>query len=263
MQKYSLTDKESGARLTDEKPVNPVMVLGFFDGVHRGHIALINTAKEFAHRLNVPVCVWTFFSMPKAERVITTTGEKLAALSELGVDYAVLEDYSSIRHLSPNEFFDGYLVGNFAPSAVFCGFNFRYGKDAAGTAETLMASAEAHGIKSFALPPYEAEGSLISSSRIRSLISAGAVDEAAKLLSRPYSFTGEVLHGKEIGRNIGFPTVNLHIPEDKLTPPFGVYAATLLVGGARRFGVCNIGSRRTLRTHARQKHWPVELGQIR
>lgn len=250
MQIYSLSDKENGPRLTDEIPTGASLVLGFFDGVHRGHAALIGTAKEFARWNKLPTVVWTFPSMPKAEHVIMTPDERLSALAKLGVSHVIFEEFDDIRSLSPDEFFDDYLVAKLAPAAVFCGFNFRYGKGGAGTADSLAKSAKAHGIHSFALSPYEFGGSLLSSSRIRALISDGAVDEAAKLLTRPYSVTGEVIHGKEIGRQLGFPTVNLRIPREKITPAFGVYAATVTLDGQKYCGVCNVGIRPTVNSDA-------------
>ena len=131
-----------------------VVVLGFFDGVHRGHAELIKKAVSFASEANAPVCVWTFFSLPKAERVLTTVDEKLDCLSPLGVDYAAVEDFSSVCELSPDAFFDSYLNKTFAPAAVFCGFNFRYGKDAAGDADSLRRRSEEYGIPCFVLPPF-------------------------------------------------------------------------------------------------------------
>ena len=246
MQIYDLSDKERGICLTEEKPESPVMVLGFFDGVHRGHKALINASKEYARWMKAPVCVWTFPTMPKAERVITTPEERLGALAGIGIQAAVFEDFDEVRGLTPDEFFEEYLVKTFAPRAVYCGFNFRYGKDAAGSADTLRSSAAKHGIPVFVLPPYEAGGELLSSSRIRGLIRDGAVDEAAHLLTRPYSVTAEIIHGREIGRGIGYPTLNQRIPGEKIVPAYGAYAAAVSVGGKTYRGVSNIGFRPTV-----------------
>lgn len=246
MRIYNLSDRKNGICEINELPDGAVMILGFFDGVHRGHKALINASKEYARWMKAPVCVWTFQSLPKADRFINTPDEKLSALSSVGVDYAVVEEFDDVRDLSPDDFFRDYLIGNFSPRAVYCGFNFRYGKDAAGTSETLSQSARESGIPVFVLPPYEIGNSVVSSSSIRSLIQSGKVDEAAALLSRPYSITSDVLHGNELGRAIGFPTINQRIGENKIVPRHGVYACTVTVDGETYDGITNLGSRPTV-----------------
>lgn len=246
MQIYSLSGTENVPKLTAELPGSSVMVLGFFDGVHLGHAALIAAAREYAEKVGAPLCVWTFSSVPKAARVITTRDEKLDIFSSLGVDCTVLEDFSAVRDLEHDVFFDEIIVKQFSPRALFCGFNFRYGRGAAGDAKTLVSSAEKAGIRAFVLPPYEVGGSPLSSSRIRELISEGAVDEAASLLGRPLSYTSPVLHGKRIGGRIGYPTINQRLGGGKITPLFGVYCASVSLDGRQYRGVCNIGCRPTV-----------------
>lgn len=227
-------------------PQGTVTVFGFFDGVHIGHAALVSSAKAYAESIGAPLCVWTFDSLPKARLIITDNSEKLAALSSLGVRFVVFEDYVAVRDLRADDFFSGYILPHLAPAAVFCGFNFNYGKGAEGNAASFERSASEHGIYSSVLPPFEIDGKPLSSSFIRSLISDGKVDKANKYLTLRYSFTSPVLHGRRIGHTLGFPTVNQRPDSKKLLPPFGVYACTVAIDGMTFGGVCNIGVRPTV-----------------
>ena len=248
MQIYSLQNHSGGYTYSEIQtlPRGAAMVLGFFDGVHLGHASLISEATEYAKTAAVPVCVWTFSSLPKAERVITTTGEKLAALSSLGADCAVIEDFDEVRSLSPSEFYDDYLIKHFSPCALFCGFNFRYGKGAEGTTDTLKASANAHGTRLFVLPPYEADGMILSSSMIRRLISDGKINDANRYLVSPFSITSCVLHGNSLGQSFGYPTLNQHLPDEKLVPKCAVYVSRVEIDGKTYGGVSDIGRRPTV-----------------
>lgn len=250
MQIYRLSDCRGNENRSfapvDTIPTGSAVVLGFFDGVHLGHAELIRSAKKYADEHRTSVTVWTFESMPKAEKVITTPDEKISVLSSLGVDYALLEDFFEVQEMTPDTFFDDYLIKKLAPSALFFGFNFRYGKNAAGGAGTLAESAKAHGIDSFTMLPYEKNGLVVSSSRIRSLILDGKLDEANALLMHPYSVSGKVMRGNRIGHTIGFPTLNLRLPKEKIPAKNGVYASIAIIDGKRYKAVSNLGSRPTV-----------------
>ncbi len=239
-------DLSDGCVQIEALPQETVTVFGFFDGVHIGHAALISSARDYAESIGAPLCVWTFDSLPKARLIITDNSEKLAALSALGVSFVVFEDYAAVRYLPSDDFFSGYILPVLSPAAVFCGFNFNYGKNAAGNAASFERSASEHGIFSSVLPPFEIDGKPLSSSFIRSLISDGKVDEANKYLTMKYSFTSPVLHGRRIGHTLGFPTVNQRPDNKKLLPPFGVYACTVAIDEMTFGGVCNIGIRPTV-----------------
>lgn len=239
-------DLSNGCIQIKALPQGAVTVFGFFDGVHIGHAALISSARDYAESIGAPLCVWTFDSLPKARLIITDNSEKLTALSSLGVRFVVFEDYAAVRDLRADDFFSGYIIPHLSPAAVFCGFNFNYGKGAEGNADSFERSAAEHGIFSSVLPPFEVDGKPLSSSFIRSLISCGRVDEANKYLTLKYSFASPVLHGSRIGHLLGFPTVNQHPDSKKLLPPFGVYACTVAIDGMTFGGVCNIGVRPTV-----------------
>lgn len=224
-------------------PENAVFLLGCFDGVHRGHRALFDEAA--GERL--PVCVYTFFSLPKTEnRLLTDNAEKCRLFRLYGADYAVFEDFEDVRSLDGGTFLRT-LGERFRPAGYLCGYNYRFGKDAAWCAEDLVRFAEAEGRFARVLPPCTVNGRTVSSTAIRQAVEEGDMPLAASLLGRPYSVTSEVLHGNELGRTIGHPTVNQRLPEGKIQPPRGVYSCTVSLPDGRSFGgVCNIGSRPTV-----------------
>lgn len=234
-------------------PPGCVLLLGSFDGVHGGHRALIREAAAIAKPRVASVCVWTFEYQPKASQqmgVLTDTDEKCTLLRDAGADYALFADFDALRSLDGNTFFREHIAAPHHPSAILCGFNFRYGKGASCTAEDLVASAREAGIACHVIPPFEADGAPLSSSRIRALIAEGDVKTAASLLCHPYSIAAPVEHGKALGHTLGFPTANQRMPHGKLTPKHGVYVvmAEYEDGGTlyRTCGICNIGFRPTV-----------------
>ncbi len=234
-------------------PSGAVFLLGYFDGVHLGHRALIGRAVELAGGEH-PVAVWTFDSLPKGD-ILTDNAEKCALFAEAGVDYAVFEDFASLRSLDGETFFRDVIVRRHHPSAVVCGHNFRFGKGAAWTSEDLRAFAEDAGIGCAVVPYVERDGAAVSSTTIRSLITAGNVTAAAELLGRPYAVTLPVVHGHQLGRTIGHPTINQLLPPGRIAPSRGVYSCIVEFTDKAgvfhtRGGVCNIGSRPTVNSDA-------------
>ena len=230
-------------------PDGAVFLLGYFDGVHLGHRSLIDRAAEYAEGKK-NVAAWMFGRLPKGD-VLTDNAEKCVLLGEYGVDYAVFEEFDSLKDLDGRTFFDDIIVRRYHPSAVVCGYNFRFGRRAAWSSDDLCRFAEEAGIGCAVVPHFEKDGCPVSSTAIRSLIAAGRVDEAAELLGRSYSVTLPVVHGHRIGRTIGHPTINQIIPPGRISPARGVYSCTVSFtdkDGVHRFcgGVCNIGSRPTV-----------------
>lgn len=230
-------------------PAGAVFLLGYFDGVHLGHRSLIDRAMECAAGERA-VAAWMFERLPKGD-VLTDNAEKCALLGEYGVDYAVFEDFDSLKDLDGRTFFEDVIVRRYHPSAVVCGYNFRFGRRAAWSSDDLCRFAEEAGIGCAVVPHFEKDGTPVSSTAIRSLVAEGRVDEAAELLGRPYSVTLPVVHGHRIGRTIGHPTINQIIPPGRLSPSRGVYSCVVEFtdkDGVHqiRGGVCNIGSRPTV-----------------
>ena len=230
-------------------PEGAVFLLGYFDGVHLGHRALIDCAVRLADG-NHAVAAWMFERLPKGD-ILTDKEEKCALFREYGVDYAVFEDFDSLKDSDGRSFFDDAILRRHKPSGVVCGYDFRFGRRAAWSADDLCRFAEESGIGCAVVPHFAKDGVPVSSTAIRSLITVGRVDEAAVLLGRPYALTLPVVHGHQLGRTIGHPTINQIIPPGRIAPSRGVYSCiasfTDKTGKAHvRGGVCNIGSRPTV-----------------
>ena len=179
-------------------------------------------------------------------RLITSPEERFSYFLKLGIDIVFLEEFSAVRELSAEDFVKHVLFENCHVRNAVCGFNFRYGKGAMGTAEALKADMEALGGKAVVIPPYRMGESVVSSTEIRAALERGDVMAARKMLGRPYALTAEVLHGKKLGRTLGFPTANQKFPIGRQIPRFGVYAVAVEADGAFYTGVANVGVRPTV-----------------
>lgn len=219
--------------------------LGCFDGVHLGHAALLKTACETAHQNGSEPAVWTFLNPPFPGRSKQLTGlsEKLALFAQNGIRYAFLFDFSDVRSFTPERFVREILIGQCHTAACICGFNFRFAKDACGTPDLLCSLLEEHNRSLHVLPAVTVDGSPVSATRIRSLLSAGDTLTAARCLGRLYAFTLPVVHGKELGRTIGVPTINQNPSPDMQIPAVGTYASSVTVEGEVYPAVTNIGIR--------------------
>jgi len=233
----------------DAVPEGAVIMLGYFDGFHEGHKALAEAAYRIRKEKNAPcVMLWTFRRLAKG-KAITDNREKAEAFFSYRPDtaYVVFEDFAAVSHLSGEEFVRDVLKSRFAPCAVVCGFDFRFGKNGACGPEELSEYCRTYGIGCCVVPPVTVNGKPVSSTEIRQLIEAGDVHLALQRMGRPYALTAPVIHGKRIGRTLGFPTVNQRIPEEKAAPAKGIYACRVtLPDGTVHNGVCNIGSRPTV-----------------
>ena len=233
-------------------PEGSVFILGFFDGVHLGHRALIAEAKRIAIKLGgVKICVWTFDSLPKvAAKTLTTTEEKCHLFSKEGVDFIILESFESLKSTDGDVFFSDYLVKTFSPSAVVCGFNFAFGKGASHKSDDLEKLARESGVVCSVVAERAENGKTVSSSRIRELIENGEIEEANRLLGSPYTVSSTIEHGVQIGRKMGVRTINQRLPNGKVSPKKGVYCCTVTFNedgkNVTYGGVCNIGSRPTV-----------------
>ncbi len=225
-----------------------VWVLGFFDGVHRGHRALINAAREMAG--DGYVGIWTFRTLPKAKELLTTPDEREALLRQAGADTVHFADFETVHAMDGEAFFRDELCAKLRPAGLVCGFNFRFGYRGGAGADDLARWGREAGIPVRVLPAMESDECVISSTWIRQLVAEGDVERAAQLLTQPYTIRGVVEHGKHLGHTLGFPTVNLRLTPGKVVPKSGIYAARVRFpdGDTMRElpGVCNIGSRPTV-----------------
>ena len=227
-----------------------VVALGFFDGVHLGHAALLAHTVEGAKRRSVLSAVFTFTEgggMKAETPRLTTEEERLSLFALAGIDRAYLFDFAAIRDLSPAAFVEDILIRGLSCVAAVCGFNFRFGAGGAGDADTLTRLFAAHALPVTVLPPYTVDGIPVSSSAIRAAIEAGDPERTVALLGRPFSISGEVVHGNALGRAIGYPTANVTPAPGIVLPARGVYAALCTVdGGAPIPAVVNLGVRPTV-----------------
>lgn len=233
------------------------VAIGNFDGVHYGHKKLINETIKAARENSKKAVVFTFekhpleFLFPERKfDYINTNEEKLYLLESLGVDVVIMQKLDkNFLEYTPLEFVR-ILKNKLKVKEIFVGFNFSFGKGGLGTAEDLEYLAEVHNIKVNELPPVTLDGELVSSSAIRKKIANSDFDGAVKLLDHPMIVIGEVIHGKKIARQLGFPTTNIKMDNNRLYPPSGIYGAFLQVSDKNSkvlYGVVNIGYNPTLK----------------
>ncbi len=212
----------------------PVVAIGNFDGVHRGHQTVIGSAMRKAEAAGVDAAVLTFephpvrFFRPEIpEFRLTTLEQKAELLEELGVDGVLALTFDEdLSNLSPRQFVDAILHEGMGASAVLVGADFRFGKDRAGDTDTLRALCDERDIEVVIVEQVREDGDVISSSRIRDALRDGDLSTVTELLGRPYAIRGDVVSGEKNGRKFGFPTANVD-PDNPLLPPDGIYASWL------------------------------------
>ncbi len=228
-------------RWSDSLDANVVFALGFFDGVHLGHRAVIESAVAKAKELGFFSAVFTFTSGKKTEKgSIYPLEKRLELFEEMGVDFALVPDFSEFSSLSPEQFLDT-LKNNFKASAFCCGENFKYGKNASGDVSSLKAYAESNGCEVIIKKTALFKNERVSSSRIRELFLEGNISEANSMLGREYSVKGKVIKGKQIGSKSLYPTINLPLFEGSASLKRGVYASRTEINGKSYKSITNIG----------------------
>jgi riboflavin kinase/FMN adenylyltransferase len=230
-----------------------VLTIGNFDGVHRGHQALLKLLTDKARALGVRAVVLTFephpreyFSPADAPARLASLREKLLLLAVCGVDRVHVCRFDARFAAQPaSSFIDDTLMRGLGVRHLFIGDDFRFGARRQGDFAMLRAAGERHGFGVETMPTLEVEGERVSSSAVRAALSAGELDHAARLLGRPYSIAGRVTHGDKLGRQLGFPTANIQMKhrQPALT---GVYAVRVEgLADAAVAGVANVGVRPT------------------
>lgn len=249
----------SGSAALDRPLTAPVLTIGNFDGVHRGHRAIMETVTSRARARGGQAVVLTFEPHPRkvlqpdqAPGLLTTLDQKLERLEELGVDVAVVEPFDrAFAELPPERFVRECIHERIRPVEVYVGYDFRFGKDREGSMRLLTELGPHLGFSVTIIPEVTVDGRDVNSTRIRTLLGQGRVEEAAALLDRPYTVRGRVVKGDRRGREIGFPTANLEL-ENEVLPANGVYAGRLRFLDAgeppaetRLGAVTNVGTRPT------------------
>lgn len=234
-----------------------VLALGNFDGVHKGHMLLLDRAREYARENSLAFGVYTFVKHPKLSagkrhELLMTLQYKLSALDySAKADFVYLEAFDDVKEFSPEEFVE-YIINKFNVKCTFCGENFTFGKRASGNSELLFQLMTKKGASAAIVETLKINGATVSSSEIRRLLHEGDAKGAARLLSEPYGFTSMIVHGASLGKKLGFPTINQAIPDELIIPAFGVYASCVIIDGKEYIGVTDIGVKPTVSSDERQ-----------
>lgn len=222
------------------------IALGTFDGLHKGHRAVISETRPY---YSIAV---TFYVPPKSvmtnePQLLILPKDRENRLKELGINQVVMQDFDKVRDIEASQYVED-LCKKYNPSRIVCGFNYRFGKKALGNTDFLADFCSRKGIEFCCVSPQYEGQSIISSTAIREYIKSGEVQTASKLLYGGFSFAAQVLHGDARGRKIGFPTANQIYPELLVKPKFGVYKSRVTFDGKCYDGVTNIGIRPTYKT---------------
>ncbi len=255
------------------------LTIGNFDGVHRGHQAMLALLTNEARHRSVPSCVLTFEPHPRdyfaqkagkpelAPRRIHNLRDKLAEIERCGVDrVVVLRFNAALAGMAPQDFISRVLQRGLGARYVLVGDDFSFGARRAGTSEMLDAAGPAHGFDVARMRSYEVHGLRVSSSAVREALAAGDMAQAQALLGRPYAISGQVLHGKKLGRELGFRTLNMRLAHARPAAG-GIFAVRIHgLGPQALAGVASLGVRPTVEDAGRvllESHvfdWPASLG---
>lgn len=228
-----------------------IYALGFFDGVHLGHQALLQECRALAEEYRCATAAITFDAHPQSlflkdvPPLISSVRDRMLLLQTYGMEYIHVYPVSADVMSTPWGVFLEQLLENGAAGFV-CGDDFRFGHRGEGSAKELLAFCSRHGLPCRIVPEQRRNGKRISSSLIRSLIESGEMERATHYLGHPHMLTGHVLHGQKLGRKLGVPTANLTIPEGIVTPKLGVYACRIFIDGVSYPAVANVGTRPTV-----------------
>ncbi len=237
---------------------NVVLVIGVFDGVHRGHQALIQGAIRRAKQIGAEPLVMTFWPHPvhvlRPELglpYIVSLHHRLKLIEELGAKGCIVVHFTRrFARLSPEQFIRDYIVARIDPAEIYVGNDFRFGQGREGTLEYFEQAGAKYGFKVRVVDAVKAGKKKIGSSIIRQLISEGKLTRAAKLLGRGVSVMGKVVRGDGRGKKLGFPTANIFI-QNGVIPPLGVYAVRVRIGEKTLEGMANIGRRPSFKKNDR------------
>jgi riboflavin kinase/FMN adenylyltransferase len=225
---------------------DPVVALGVFDGVHRGHRSILRAVVRKAKKIKGTSMVLTFFPHPQKERSLYSLEHRLRLICELGVDVCVVINFSdSFAQMKAPDFIERVLVGRIHSRFIYVGENFRFGRGAAGDCSLLSLWSKKGGFKLKVFKSVKSGGNPVSSTLIRRLIRISNLRDAQRMLGRRVSVLGSVIGGSRIARGLGFPTANIN-PHHEIIPPRGIYAVQVVFKGKTYGGICYIGSRPTI-----------------
>ena len=241
------------------------MALGFFDGVHLGHQALLSACRDLARSMNAESAAITFERHPQSlfradvPPLLTSVEDRRRLLRLYGVSEVYAFPVTKEVMSTPWQTFLEALVEKGAAGFV-CGYDFRFGNRGEGSAEKLLRFCEERDLPCVIVPEQTLDGVRISSTHIRDLIENGQMEEAVRYLGHRHILTGQVVTGRKLGHRLGFPTANVLLPEGVVYPKSGVYACRVGIGGLSRIAVTNVGSRPTVQGHQiRTETWILDF----
>ncbi len=243
--------------LDDIQPLpNAVVTSGTFDGVHRGHQTILARLTEVAKTSGGESVLITYWPHPRTVvsndsqnlRLLTTLEEKTDLIDQAGVDHLVIIPFTrSFSQLTSEEYINQILIEKIGTKKLVIGYDHRFGRDREGGFEYIKAHQHEYGFEVEEIPRQDVDAVGVSSSKIRAALNEGNVRTANQFLDRPYSLTGTIVKGRQLGRTIGFPTANMQVDDAaKLIPANGVYAVSVEYGGQTLGGMLNIGFRPTV-----------------
>ena len=232
-----------------------MIALGFFDGIHLGHASLLEMARKRAEEWNLTPAVMSFDLHPDnlvagaKVPLINSVEDREELLNRcFGISDVILAHFDeSMMHMPWDVFVEDYLYRQLKARHLVCGYDFHFGDKGAGNPQRLQQTCQALGIGCDIIPKVEQEGITVSSTYIRTLVAQGEIERANEFLGHPYTLSDRVSHGKKLGSTLGFPTVNLRLKENVLSPAKGVYATkVILENGETHPAVTNVGTRPTV-----------------
>lgn len=240
------------------------LILGFFDGVHKGHEAVIKSAVEYAKKNDSKTVLITFKTSPseyfaKGSEYIYTRELSYELMYKLGVDIIKERNFADLASISAGDYLKE-LVETYSPRAIFTGFNHTFGYNREGSPEYLEKEQAAYGYEYFCIPAYQADNEIVSSTLIKEYIRDGNLAKVNSMLTDLYTINSEVIHGEELGRKLGFPTANMIYPANCAKLPYGVYISETPYGK----GILNWGIKPTVngRFETLEVHIPGFSGNL-
>jgi len=208
------------------------IALGFFDGVHRGHVALLNKTKELAQSRDLRPLVFTFKEHPswlltptKRAKLLCTLEERLSIIKNMGLEPIAVPFDSEIASMAPADFVASILVNKLKATQVVVGYNYRFGRCAQGDVQMLQRLGVKFNFSTEVVAPFCLDNEIISSSLLRRLVEEGNLPKASRLWGRRYKVGGKIIHGRKVGRTLNIPTANIEVDSYLIKPPRGVFAA--------------------------------------
>ena len=251
------------------KARNPVVTIGTFDGVHKGHQAVISRLKEFAREYKGETVIFTFYPHPRLVtspdetnlRLLTTMEEKIRLFENLGIDHLIIYPFTrEFSQLSYSDFVKKILVDKIKTHCLVVGYDHKFGKNREGGFEYLQKCAETYNFVVEKLDALSLDNTNVSSTKIRLALENGSIKKANQYLGYPFTLHGVVVEGRRLGRKIGFPTANIEASDPhKLIPGYGVYAVKIKLKDKFLFGMLNIGTRPTFNQNADNRSIEVHI----